>query len=107
MDVSKINLLYIKWLYRLFGITSNKPIAGAEYRVTSTLYSFDGKRSAEIREFSHGGTYILEAESIESSSFKERHDGRLVGPFVSPKHAEQFIVSTDWFRGEVLPSPDA
>lgn len=90
----------MKWWKRLLGRTSNKPIVGAEYRITSTLYSFDGKRSAEIREFSHGDTYILEAEWVEGTVFKEQHDGRLVGPFVSPKLAERFIVSTAWFRGE-------
>lgn len=89
----------MKWWNRLRGRTSNKPIAGELYRTTSTLYSLDGKRSAEIREFSHGDTYILESEWIEGTSFKARHDGSLVGPFVSPKRAEQFIVATDWFNG--------
>ncbi|WP_206237961.1 hypothetical protein [Novosphingobium terrae] len=89
----------MKWWNRLWRRTSNKPIAGVEFRVISTLYSFDGKRSAEIREFSHGKTYLLEADWVEGTVFKERHDGRLVGPFGSPKLAERFIISTDWFRG--------
>jgi predicted urease superfamily metal-dependent hydrolase len=93
----------MKWLYRVIGRPSNKPIDGVEYRVTSTLYSLDGKRSAEIREFSHGDTYILESDFV-NGGFKERHDGGLVGPFVSPKRAERFIVSTRWFEGDDLDS---
>ena len=90
----------MKWWNRFRGRTSGKPIAGALYRITSTLYSLDGKRSAEIREFDHGDTYVLESEWVEGTTFEARHGGRLVGPFVSPKRAEQFIVSTDWFNGK-------
>lgn len=74
-------------------------LGGAMFRVTSTLYSSDGKRAAEIREFDNGQTYLLESDWVEKTTFKERHDGALVGPFASPKHAERFIVATPWFNG--------
>jgi hypothetical protein len=75
------------------------PLAGSQFRVAFTLYSKDGKRSAEVREFSNGETYLLESEWVEGTTFAERHAGRLVGPFASAKHAEHFIVATPWFNG--------
>lgn len=72
---------------------------GTHYRVACTLFSNDGKRSAEVREFTNGETYLLESEWIEGTTFTERHGGRLVGPFPSPAEAEQFIVATPWFNG--------
>lgn len=89
----------MKWLKRLFGLTARGSIDGMMYQVTSTLYSNDGKRSAELRKFDNGETYILEGEWVEGTRFKDRHEGRLVGPFASPKHAERFIVATSWFDG--------
>jgi hypothetical protein len=94
----------MEWWNRFLGRIFNKPINGAEYRTVSTLFSSDGLRSAEILKFREGYTYLLEAERVEGSDFKERHDGRLVGPFTSPKHAEQFIVSTVWFNGDKIHS---
>jgi hypothetical protein len=88
------------WWTRLFPRTANKSLDGTLYRVTSTLYSKDGKRSAEAREFSNGKTYLLESDWIEGSKFKARHGGRMVGPFASPDLAERFIVATRWFNGE-------
>ena len=87
------------WWDRLFKRAADSPLGGSEYRTAFTLYSKDGERAAEIREFSNGKTYILESELAEGTTFKERHSGRLVGPFVSPKHAERFIVATTWFQG--------
>ena len=84
---------------KLFGGGSDKSLDGAMYRVAATLYSRDGKRSAEIREFDNGETYLLESEWLEGTKFRERHDGKMVGPFRSPKHAKQFIVTTAWFTG--------
>lgn len=69
------------------------------FRVVATLYSRDGSRSAEVREFSSGETYLLESECIDSRTFIARHEGRLVGPFASPGAAERFIVTTPWFNG--------
>jgi hypothetical protein len=87
------------WWNRLFRRVSHKSLDGAMYRVTSTLYSSDGNRAAEIREFDNGETYLLESDWVEETTFNERHGGRLVGPFASPKHAEGFIVATPWFNG--------
>jgi len=74
-------------------------LAGTQYLVACTLYSKDGKRAAEVREFSNGETYLLENEWVDGTTFAKRHAGRLVGPFASPTHAEHFIVATPWFNG--------
>lgn len=87
------------WLERLLG-TRSSTIAGMEYRVGSTLYSADGKRMAEVREFSNGETYLLESEWVEGTTFQPRHSGKLVGPFPSSEQAETFIVATAWFKGQ-------
>jgi hypothetical protein len=87
------------WWKRLFGRTTDKPLDGTMYRVATTLYSSDGKRSAEVRVFTNGETYLLESEWAEGTIFRERHEGRMVGPFPSSKHAEQFIIATSWFNG--------
>ncbi|MGK2911493.1 MAG: hypothetical protein ACSLE1_17075 [Sphingobium sp.] len=88
-----------KWWKRLFRRKPHHLLDGAMYRVTYTLYSSDGKRAAEIREFDNGETYLLESDWVEETTFKERNDGVLVGPFASPKHAERFILATQWFNG--------
>jgi hypothetical protein len=72
---------------------------GVEYRVAFKLYSDDGKREVEVRKFSDGKTYLVEREWLEGTTFNDRHDGRMVGPFSSPEDAEMFIVATAWFRG--------
>jgi hypothetical protein len=89
----------MRWLRRLLG-RRTASFAGLEYRVTSILYSADGKRSAELREFTDGKVYLLECEWREGATFEPRHSGRLVGPFQSPEKAERFIVATHWFHGE-------
>jgi hypothetical protein len=71
---------------------------GLEYRVVFSLYSEDGKREVEVREFRNGETYLVEREWVERA-FKDRHSGRMVGPFASPEVAERFIVATSWFLG--------
>ena len=70
------------------------------YRVAETLYSLDGNRCAEVREFSNGEAYLLESERTDGSTFAERHEGTLVGPFASAELAERFIVATPWFNGD-------
>lgn len=87
------------WLKRLFGLHGSKLADGAMYRVTSTLYSCDGKRAAEVREFDNGKTYLLESDWVGGTTFKPRHGGKIVGPFASSKDAERFIVATAWFNG--------
>jgi hypothetical protein len=32
-------------------------------------------------------------------TFKDRHSGKMVGPFASPEAAEKFIVATPWLCG--------
>jgi hypothetical protein len=78
---------------------SNSPIQGQECRSAFKLYSKDGKRVAEVLVFRNGETYLDEQEWVEGTTFKNRHSGRLVGPFASPADAENFIVATPWFRG--------
>ena len=72
---------------------------GLEYRVAFKLYSKDGKREVEVLEFRNGESYLVEREWIEGTTFKDRHSGRMVGPFASPEDAENFIVATPWFIG--------
>lgn len=87
------------WLERLLR-RRRASIAGMEYCVNRTLYSADGKRSAEVREFANGETYLLESEWVEGTTFQPRHSGNVVGPFPSPEQAERFIVATAWFNGQ-------
>lgn len=44
----------MSWWKKLFGGTSDKSLDGAMYQVATTLYSLDGKRSAEVRKFENG-----------------------------------------------------
>lgn len=69
------------------------------YQITSTLYSADGKRFAQILNFDSGETYLIESDWVAGTAFKERHGGNPVGPFTSSKEAEPFIVATRWFNG--------
>lgn len=78
---------------------ARSPLVGQEYRTACNLYSRDGKRKVEVREFRIGETYLVESEWVEGTTFKDRHAGRMVGPFASPEDAEAFIIATDWFNG--------
>ena len=78
------------------------PLQGQEYRSVFILYSSDGKRAANILELQNGETYLDEQEWVEGTTFKNRHSGKLVGPFASPEVAEKFIVATPWFRGDQI-----
>ena len=74
-------------------------LGGQSYTIAFTLYSEDGKRDVEVREFSNGETYIVERELLDGLTFTDRHSGGMVGPFASPEDAEVFIVATPWFQG--------
>jgi hypothetical protein len=87
------------WWDRFLKRSAQSSLDGQEYRVACTLYSEDAKRVAEVREFRNGKTYLAEREWVEGTTFTDRHDGRLVGPFASPEKAERFIVATAWFCG--------
>ncbi len=80
-------------------MSNESPLTGQEYRVAFILYSLDAKRAAEVRVFANGETYLSEEEWVEGTIFKNRHSGRMVGPFASPEAAEKFIVATAWFCG--------
>jgi hypothetical protein len=82
---------------------SKFPAEGREYRSAFKLYSEDGKRAVDVLEFGNGETYLDEQEWVEGTTFKNRHSGKLVGPFASPADAEKFIVATCWFRGGATP----
>ena len=87
------------WWNRVFRRLARQPLYGLEYRVAFNLYSKDGKRHAKVCEFSNGETYLDEQEWVEGTTFKNRHSGRMVGPFASPENAKRFIVATSWFIG--------
>ena len=74
-------------------------LAGLSYTIAFTLYSEDGRREVEVREFSNGETYVVERDMLEGQILSDRHSGRMVGPFASPEDAEVFIVATPWFQG--------
>jgi hypothetical protein len=78
---------------------AGSPIARQEYKIAFILYSDDGERAAEVLEFHNGEIYLDEKERIEGAAFRNRHSGRVVGPFASVEDAEKFIVATTWFNG--------
>lgn len=88
------------WWGRLFDRKARSPsLHGLEYQVAFSLYSEDGKREVEVREFSNGEIYVVEREWVEGTTFEDRHGGSMVGPFPSPTAAETFSVGTRWFTG--------
>lgn len=95
------------WWSRLFRGPPPASLEGQEYRIAFTLLSQDGEREATVHELRDGYAYIRERERIDGE-FQDRHDGRLVGPFPSPRAAERFITSSAWFVGrEVIRRPGA
>ena len=46
----------MKWWTRLPTRKTKSPLHGLEYRVAFNLYSEDGKRGVEVREFRNGET---------------------------------------------------
>ena len=87
------------WWHKLMRRLGRSPLYGQEYRVVTSLYSKDGRRAADVCLFSNGETYLDEKEWVTGTTFKNRHSGRMVGPFSSPLDAEKFIVATSWFSG--------
>ena len=88
------------WWNQIFNRKTGSSLTGLEYKVVFKLHSEDGKRAVEVREFSNGETYLIERERGDGTTFKDRHEGRMVGPFASAGDAEKFIVATAWFRGD-------
>lgn len=74
-------------------------LLGRAYRSVCKLYSRDGRRAVDVLEFDTGETYLDELEREDATTFRNRHDGCLVGPFASPAEAESFVVATPWFCG--------
>jgi hypothetical protein len=91
--------LLMVWWGRLFRREVRSSLYGLEYRVAFNLYSEDGKREVEVREFRNSESYLVERELVEGTTFKDRHSGKMVGPFASSEDAEKFIVATAWFVG--------
>ncbi len=73
------------WWDKLIRRITKSELYGLNYSVVVRLYS--------------GETYLSEEEWVEGTTFRNRHSGRMVGPFASPKHAESFIIATAWFTG--------
>ena len=86
------------WWTSLFAQKTPLSLNGMEFRTVFNLYSPDGRREAEVRELRTGEAYIVERERKGDGAFKDRHNGRMVGPFASPEDAEAFIIATRWFR---------
>ena len=89
----------MRWWRRFLKAKSEASLNGQMFRVAAALYSQDGQREVEVREFRNGRTYLVERELGDSGTFVDRHSGSMVGPFKSPQTAEKFIVATDWFTG--------
>ena len=87
------------WWNQIFERKTGSSLYGLEYKVAFKLYGADGKREVEVREFSNGKTYLAERDWVEGTTFNDRHEGRMVGPFASPEDAEKFVVTTAWFCG--------
>ena len=87
------------WWSQIFKRKTASSLRGLNYRVAFKLYSKDGKREVEVREFSNGKTYLVEREWVEGTTFNDRHSGKMVGPFATSEDAEKFIVATAWFCG--------
>jgi hypothetical protein len=88
----------VRW-NQIFKRKTGSRLHGLNYGVAFKLYSKDGKREVEVREFGKGETYLVEREWVEGTTFNDRHSGSMVGPFASPEDAEKFIVATAWFVG--------
>ena len=89
----------MSWWRNLLGRKARSSLHGLKFRHAFTLYAQDGERAVEVREFENGETYLIEKERIEGDVYKDRHSGKMVGPFVSTEQAERFIVTTPWFLG--------
>jgi hypothetical protein len=97
--VERIDGRPMAWWSRFFARRARSRLYGLEYRVAFKLYSKDAKREVEVLEFRNGESYLVEREWVEGTKFKDRHSGKMAGPFASPAEAENFIVVTPWFIG--------
>jgi hypothetical protein len=48
--------------WKIFKRKTRSGLYGLEYKVAFKLYSVDGKREVEVREFSNGKTYLAERD---------------------------------------------
>ena len=84
------------WWRRLFsrkiGATSYP-----EYEVAFSLYSADGKRSAEVRIRRDGKAYFVDRVWVEGTTFRDLSPGEEIGPYETPEAAEAAAVSRPWF----------
>ena len=87
------------WWTRLFRKKAEPSLEGQQFQVAFRLYSEDGSREVEVCEFENGKAYLVERELDGRGTFVDRHSGSMVGPFKSPKAAENFIIKTAWFEG--------
>ena len=65
------------WLERLFRRSGESTWIGPRFGPPSSSIARDGKRAAEVREFSNGQTYLLESEWVSGTTYEERHGGRM------------------------------
>src|SRR6185437_3795218 len=83
-----LSRLPMAWWNHIFKRKTVSSLYGVEYRVAFKLYSENGKREVEVLEFGNGETYLVEREWTEGTTFKDRHEGRPLGPFASAEDAE-------------------
>ncbi len=67
------------------------------YSIAFCLYTFDGKRGAEVRERMDGQAYFVELEWVEGTIFKAREPKEEIGPYKTLEEAEIAAVNRPWF----------
>ena len=83
------------WWHRLFVWGAKRP--SEWYRVPIRLFSRDGKRSVELRQYRNGQVFFVDQIWVEGTTFKDRDEGAQIGPFESLAAAETAAVNRPWF----------